>query len=168
MAQSSRGSQANVFRPGEYRGIKPGQSTIDRVVNVLGEPTEKLQEIEVVAVYVYRNIESLDWVEVYYVHNNRKVDFVKLKLKSRITIKEAEAVYKLRLIRYYYNFGACLNSEGEMAVYETKESGDVEQLEDRSKGVVAEAHLDKVDGILFLSRPLGSKDSNCKPSSKKR
>lgn len=159
-----------VWRAANYRGLIIGKSTRLDMLQLLGEPKsvdnppgQTLADEHPEVWYVYDNSGKFGGDLFVAVHERTNIILAIYLRPKELKREEAVKYFGPDFIVTRYAFDDCLGDEESAPLYES-ESGPILEVEYRHRGIaIAVDYEGRVNTISYVSKPLGTKKSQCKP-----
>ena len=161
-----------VWKPAVFKGIKIGQDSRSKVLEILGRPTSSVisdnndkpinsKSADAEIIDTYEDIGLYGKVIVISSKKNEIVIEIESNPKN-FTIEEAIKFFGNDYRKVQYDLIVCSNDAGSSAIYESR-NGEFKYLEYRAKGIAFETDSDEkyVKNILFVSEPIGLTSPTC-------
>jgi hypothetical protein len=156
--------------PATYQGLTIGVSTKEDVLRVLGKPKSIGKEQDTgLPTMTYVVTDPVPGVLTVYVQKGI-LDGIGLTPKKSLTKGDIIRLFGPNYIIVHYATDDCLDDGGAAPIYENPR-GSIKHMEYRDRGVAASFAYDddqKVEAIVFTSKPFGPSHSICAARAKKK
>lgn len=160
---SAAGGMAQVdFHPASFGGLVLGRAKIADAYRRFGETSDVTHDNSGTVSLRYKNIGPVPGiVDIFGDAKTNVIEMVEL-YPEKLSLQDAKKLFGPDYTLMRFDWDMCLNNGGDIPIYESL-TGPLKYVVYPRLGIAMLADENPITIIMYLTKPLGSKQSRCKP-----